>query len=88
MMLYQKALPHWALLPALSHSQVPEHRNAVRLTLGCEDQKSAEAAMRDVAVAPKLLALKDLLAQCGVTSDGAEEETGVHFYGMGVDCLG
>ena len=49
----------------------------MRVTLGCEDQKSAEAAMRDVAVAPKLAALKDLLAQCGVTGgDGAEDESG------------
>ena len=57
---------------------MPEHRNAIRITLGCEDQKSAEAAMRDVAVAPKLAALKDLLAQCGVTGggDGAEDESG------------
>jgi hypothetical protein len=53
---------------------VPEHRTAVREALGCEDLKAAEAAMRDVAVAPKLAALKELLAQCGVIGRGEGDD--------------
>ena len=58
--------------PSVPSPQLPEHRTAMRETLGCEDLRSAETAMRDVAVAPKLAALRDLLAQCGII--GGDEE--------------
>ncbi|GAX73980.1 hypothetical protein CEUSTIGMA_g1430.t1 [Chlamydomonas eustigma] len=56
--------------------KVLEHRQAVKETLGCEDQKSAESAMSALSVAPKLAALRDLLAQCGVISSQGGEDSG------------
>ena len=66
--------------PAPPSPQLPEHRTAMRETLGCEDLRSAETAMRDVAVAPKLAALRDLLAQCGIIG-GDEEGAGTVWTG-------
>ncbi len=57
-----------------AHAQVKEHVQAVREALGCEDARGVEAALRDVSVAPKLAALRDLLVQCGVIGTG--EDTG------------
>ena len=60
---------------------VPEHRQAVLECLGVEDVRLMESALRDVAVAPKLEALRELLVNCGLATvageageGGAEEE--------------
>lgn len=53
-----------------------EHRQAIAQVMGpaaATSAAAAEAAMRDVAIAPKLQALKDLLAQCGIISSDVEE---------------
>lgn len=63
-------------------AQTQEHRQAVLETLGLTDASEVAAALKDVEVAPKLAALRDLLAQCGVISmQGAEDASA-----SGVSC--
>lgn len=47
---------------------VPAHRDACQEVLGADTQPAAEAALRAVEHAPKLLALQDILMQCGLVS--------------------
>lgn len=53
---------------------VPAHREACQLVLGpaaAASQAAAEAALRSIEHAPKLLALQDILVQCGLVSPDA-----------------
>eukprot|EP00878_Enallax_costatus_P008728 GHUV01009122.1.p2 GENE.GHUV01009122.1~~GHUV01009122.1.p2 ORF type:complete len:414 (+),score=157.85 GHUV01009122.1:1302-2543(+) len=47
---------------------VPAHRDACQEVLGASTQPAAEAALRAIEYAPKLLALQDILVQCGLVS--------------------
>ncbi|KAJ9524538.1 hypothetical protein QJQ45_024108, partial [Haematococcus lacustris] len=67
----RKLCSHPALVLDLA---LPQHKGAVARVLGtsaAESSKALTSALRDVAHAPKLLALKELLAQCGIISDTA-----------------
>lgn len=53
---------------------VPAHREACQIVLGpaaAASQAAAEAALRSIEHAPKLLALQDILVQCGLVSPDA-----------------
>lgn len=77
----RKLCSHPALVMDLS---VAEHRKAAGRVLGTavvSDAAAAATALRDVSHAPKLLALRELLAQCGIISGSdeggeGEEEVG------------
>ncbi|KAJ9506375.1 hypothetical protein QJQ45_019524, partial [Haematococcus lacustris] len=65
----RKLCSHPALVLDLA---LPQHKGAVAKVLGtsaAESSKALTSALRDVAHAPKLLALKELLAQCGILND-------------------
>jgi hypothetical protein len=49
---------------------VPEHRAAALERLGARSAAEAEAALSRAEAAPKLLALRDLLVQCGLVAGG------------------
>lgn len=49
---------------------VPAHRDACQHVLGVNTQAAAEQALRALEHAPKLLALQDILVQCGIVSTG------------------
>lgn len=61
--------------------ELPEHRHALQSSLGSEISSwaAATSALQDISHAPKLLALKELLEQCGIqgsqtTGSGIESE--------------
>ncbi|KAG1666532.1 hypothetical protein FOA52_014429 [Chlamydomonas sp. UWO 241] len=66
----RKLCSHPSLVLDLS---VPEHAAAVAKVVGSDDRAAVDAALADVEVAPKLAALRDLLAQCGIGSDVKSE---------------
>jgi TATA-binding protein-associated factor len=49
---------------------VAAHRDACQRVLGATTQPSAEQALRALEHAPKLLALQDILVQCGIVNGG------------------
>lgn len=49
---------------------VPAHREACQQVLGASTQAAAEVALRGLEHAPKLLALQDILVQCGIIRGG------------------
>lgn len=55
---------------------VPAHREACQQVLGASTQASAEVALRGVEHAPKLLALQDILVQCGIIRGGGLGSSG------------
>eukprot|EP00798_Chlamydomonas_sp_ICE-L_P022197 gene22197-29257_t len=52
----------------------PKHRQAMSEVCGTSDVRACEAALHQVAVAPKLVALRDILSQSGVISGVTGEE--------------
>lgn len=53
-------------------STVPEHVAAVAEEIGPKPWPAAQAALRDLHHAPKLLALKELLNECGIGVEQGE----------------
>lgn len=49
---------------------VPAHRDGCQHVLGVSTQAAAEQALRALEHAPKLLALQDILVQCGIVNSG------------------
>lgn len=56
---------------------VPAHRDACQAVLGAGSQAAAEAALRAIEHAPKLLALQDILVQCGLVAPEATGSRGM-----------
>lgn len=55
---------------------VPAHREACQSVLGASTQAAAEVALRGLEHAPKLLALQDILVQCGIVQGGGLGSSG------------
>jgi TATA-binding protein-associated factor len=55
---------------------VPAHREACQSVLGASTQAAAEVALRGLEHAPKLLALQDILVQCGIIQGGGLGSSG------------
>jgi TATA-binding protein-associated factor len=62
---------------------VPAHQAACGKLLGASTQGAAQAALRGLEHAPKLLALQDILVQCGIVSSGAAAAAGAAGGGRG-----
>ncbi|CAD7702492.1 unnamed protein product [Ostreobium quekettii] len=68
---------------------LPEHRDAVRDVLDADlaDWQAAEERLHAVAEAPKLAALRELLAQCGIQGSPGAQDRGPTNGSLDVDCV-